>query len=146
MSSVMEYKGYVGSVEFSQEDAVFFGKTYYVYGRLWHRHVDDCLDMILDLHAKSGAGRILCEDNGDKGFLRKELMQRDCFARSYTEHENKFIKISTHLRKWWPHIVFLEGTDREYIRQILDYTEQAEHDDAPDSAACVCRHLERRRC
>ena len=41
-------------------------------------------------------------------------------------------------------IVFLrEGTDPEYIRQILDYTEAAEHDDAPDSAACVCRVLSR---
>ena len=31
----------------------------------------------------------------------------------------------------------------EYIDQILDYTENAEHDDAPDSAACVCRILEK---
>ena len=28
------------------------------------------------------------------------------------------------------------------IDQILDYTEQAEHDDAPDSAASVCRRLD----
>ena len=27
------------------------------------------------------------------------------------------------------------------MNQILDYTEQAEHDDAPDSAASLCRHL-----
>jgi hypothetical protein len=38
--------------------------------------------------------------------------------------------------------VFLEGTDPEYIDQILDYTENAEHDDAPDSAACICRILD----
>ena len=29
-----------------------------------------------------------------------------------------------------------------YINQILDYTEQAEHDDVPDSAASVCRRLD----
>jgi hypothetical protein len=52
---------------------------------------------------------------------------------------NKYIKITTFLRKWWPRIVFLEGTDPEYIDQILDYTE---HDDAADSAACVCRILD----
>ena len=39
-------------------------------------------------------------------------------------------------------IVFVRGTDAEYINQILDYTEQAEHDDAPDSAASVCRRLD----
>ena len=26
MSNTMEYKGYVGSVEFSEEDGIFFGK------------------------------------------------------------------------------------------------------------------------
>ena len=62
---------------------------------------------------------------------------------SYTESMNKFVKICTYLKKWWPRIVFLEGTDPEYIDQILDYTENAEHDDAPDSAACVCRILDK---
>ena len=27
MNNTMEYKGYVGSVEFSEEDALFFGKV-----------------------------------------------------------------------------------------------------------------------
>ena len=27
MNNTMEYKGYVGSVEFSEQDAVFFGKV-----------------------------------------------------------------------------------------------------------------------
>lgn len=35
--------------------------------------------------------------------------------------------------------LFVEGTDSDYINQILDYTENADHDDAPDSAACICR-------
>ena len=48
----------------------------------------------------------------------------------------------TKLKKWWPKIIFLEGTDHEYIDQILDFTEVAEHDDAPDRAATVCRTLQ----
>ena len=32
-------------------------------------------------------------------------------------------------------------TDQEYINQICDYTEDAEHDDAPDSAASCLRLL-----
>ena len=27
MSNIMEYKGYVGSVEFSEEDVLLYGKT-----------------------------------------------------------------------------------------------------------------------
>ena len=65
--------------------------------------------------------------------------------RLYAEKMNKYAKISSFLRKWWKHIVFLEGTDKAYIDQIMDYTEDAEHDDAPDSAACVCRILDRDR-
>ena len=33
----------------------------------------------------------------------------------------------------------MEGKDPEYIRQITDYFEDAEHDDAPDSAASLAR-------
>ena len=76
----------------------------------------------------------------DKGFLRKEIIDRDRYGKRYTEQQNKVIKISSYLRKWWPKIVFVRGTDAEYINQIMDYTEQAEHDDAPDSAAVSCRY------
>ena len=57
---------------------------------------------------------------------------------------NKHLKISTFLRKWWGNVVFLEGTDKSYIAQILSYTQDAEHDDAPDSAACVARYYDRK--
>ena len=117
------------------------GDTIYIYGRLWRKHVDDVLPIILKEADRLLCAPIYCESNGDKGFLMKEIRENDHYGKSYTETENKMIKISTHLRKWWPHIVFVEGTDPDYINQILDYTENAEHDDAPDSAACVCRIL-----
>lgn len=65
-------------------------------------------------------------------------------VRAYPEKMNKYLKISTYLRKWWGDVEILEGTDREYLSQIMDYTEDAEHDDAPDSAACICRILDRK--
>ena len=54
---------------------------------------------------------------------------------------NKHIKISTYLKAIWTDVCFMEGTDPEYIEQICDYTEDAEHDDAPDSASCLARLL-----
>ncbi len=116
----------------------------YLYGRLWHKHVDRVLDEIIAEAERLQCAPIYCEDNGDKGFLCKEIRRRGHFARKYTEGQNKVIKISSFLRKWWPNIVFLRGTDPDYISQIMDYTEQAEHDDAPDSAAAVCRVLDQR--
>ena len=115
----------------------------YLYGKLWHKAVDKVMDPIIEDAQRLMCEPIKCEKNGDKGFLIRELFERGAYASGYVESQNKFVKICTYLKKWWPRIVFLEGTDPEYIDQILDYTENAEHDDAPDSAACICRILER---
>ena len=111
----------------------------YLYGRMWQKHVDQCMAEIMAEAERLRCLPCYCEANGDKGFLVNELRKHDFYAKGYTESQNKFIKITTYLRKYWGKVVFLEGTDPEYVRQILDYTEQAEHDDAADSAACVCR-------
>ena len=113
----------------------------YVFGKLWHKHVSQCEDAIIRLKKQFRAGAIYSEDNADKGFLRKELQSKGEYALSYTEDMNKFLKISTYLLREWPNIVFVRGTDPEYIRQITEYNEEAEHDDAPDSLATCIRRL-----
>lgn len=120
------------------------GDKLYMYGKKWHGHVDTVLDYIIAESIRLRCGPIMCESNADKNFLVKEIQRSGYKARSYTENENKFIKISTYLRKWWDNIVWLEGTDMDYISEIMDYTEDAEHDDAPDSAACVARYYDKR--
>jgi hypothetical protein len=54
---------------------------------------------------------------------------------------NKYIKIVTFLKGEWKNVVFVKGTDEEYIDMILNYNEYAEHDDAPDSLASIIRKL-----
>ena len=114
---------------------------YYVLGKMWHKHVDDCLDEIFNYQKIFNAGRIACEDNGDKGYLGKELRKRGARTAVYHENMNKFLKITSYLKFAWGNIVFVQGTDPEYINQILDYTEDAEHDDAPDSLASLIRRM-----
>ena len=123
------------------------GDILYLYGRMWHNHVDTVLDGILADSERLQCAPVYCEDNADKGFLAKEIRQKkpSLPVRGYHEKENKYQKISEYLRKWWPNIRWLEGTDPDYLAQIMDYTEDAEHDDAPDSAACVCRLFDRKR-
>lgn len=120
------------------------GDTLYIYGRMWRAHVDTVTDAILAETDRLRCSPIYCETNGDKGYLSRELRRLGGETRPYSEHMNKYLKISTFLRKWWSRIVVLEGTDPAYLAQIMDYNEQAEHDDAPDSAACICRILDRR--
>ena len=121
------------------------GDTLYLYGRMWRTHVDAVMDTIIGEAQRLMCAPLYCEDNGDKGYLANEFRKRGLRAVTYHEKENKNIKISTFLRKWWGNIVWLKGTDEEYINEIMDYTEDAEHDDAPDSAACVCRYWDKRR-
>lgn len=117
------------------------GGKYYIYGRLWQKHVDDCLPEIIRLRKAFNAGIIYCERNADKGYLAKTLRERGERADTYHEKTNKFVKITSYLKSEWKNVVFITGTDAEYINQICDYTENAEHDDAPDSAASIVRKL-----
>lgn len=117
------------------------GGKYYIYGRLWQKHVDDCLPEIIRLRKAFNAGIIYSERNADKGYLAKALRDKGERADTYHEKTNKFVKITSYLKSEWKNVVFVAGTDAEYINQICDYTENAEHDDAPDSAASIVRKL-----
>lgn len=117
---------------------------YYIYGRLWRKHVDDVEDEIIELRRRFNAGQIFCEDNGDKGYLGKDLRRKGERVSIYHEDMNKILKITSYLKAEWRNVVFVAGTDQEYINQICDYNENAEHDDAPDSCASIIRKLWRR--
>ena len=117
------------------------GNIFYVYGRMWQKNIDDCLDEIQRLRAQFNAGKIYCEDNGDKGYLAKELRNRGERAIIYHENMHKFIKITTYLKAEWENVKFVAGTDKAFIDQICDYNENADHDDAADSLASQIRRL-----
>ncbi len=111
----------------------------YVFGKRWNKHVDDCLPMIYAHHKDLRAGTLHIETNGDKGYVAKKVQDNHLPVVPYHEKENKYIKISTYLRSNWSRIIFIDGTDMDYLNEILDYTENAEHDDAPDSLASLIR-------
>lgn len=114
------------------------------FGKRWNKHVDDCLSEIGIHHKLLRAGSVSCEKNADKGYLAKELRSLGFSVDAYSESMNKFVKVSTYLRSKWKNIIWLEETDPEYINEILDYSEFADHDDSPDSAASMLRKFETR--
>jgi predicted phage terminase large subunit-like protein len=114
---------------------------YYVLGKLWHKHVENCYDEIKQYYQRFMCGKLPIEDNGDKGFTARDLKKMGLRAYTYHESMNKHIKITTYLLAIWKDVIFVDGTDDEYIEQICDYNEDAEHDDAPDSAASLAREL-----
>lgn len=117
----------------------------YVYGRLWHKHIDDVQDEIKRLISQFNGGVMYCENNGDKGYLGKEFRRKGVRVSIYHENMNKFIKITSYLKACWRDVVFVAGTDEEYINQICDYNEHCEHDDAADSLSSIVRILWKRK-
>lgn len=115
------------------------GGKYYLYGKCWRKHVKECYGDIVRIYNNNLCSKLYNELNADKGYVARDLRSVGLKVVTYTESQNKYIKIATHLKAIWPDIVIVEGTDEEYLNMILDYTEDAEHDDAPDSASCLAR-------
>lgn len=119
----------------------YTGGKYYLYGRMKRAHVEDCYKDIQADYDRFLCGKLYNETNADKGMVGRDLKNLNCRVSLYHENMNKYLKIVTYLKAIWPDLVFVEGTDPEYIKQITDYFEDADHDDAPDNAACLARLL-----
>lgn len=103
-------------------------------GTPWHK--EDAISMMPNVKKYD------CYQTGLIGREKlEELRQKGLPTKLYSENTNKFIKIASYLKKEWSNIYFLEGTDVEYLDEILDYSETAAHDDCPDSAASIIRAL-----
>lgn len=135
-------------------DSAYYGEDYtawtivkehdgklYVYGKIRRKHVEDCYDEIINDYNRLLAQKILTETNADKGYVARDLKSKGLRVSTYAEKENKYIKIVTYLKGKWSDIIFTEGTDAEYIKQVTDFYEDAEHDDAPDSLASIIRAM-----
>ena len=63
MNNTMEYKGYVGSVEFSEADGVFFGKVQGIRSLISYEG-ETAEELIQDFHEAVDDYLVLCEEEG----------------------------------------------------------------------------------
>jgi hypothetical protein len=115
------------------------GENIYIYGKMKRAHVEECYPDIMETYETTCASKLYTEDNADKGFVAKDIRKMGARVTTYHESMNKYLKIVTYLKAIWPRLIFVEGTDPAFIDQICDYYEEAEHDDAPDTAASAAR-------
>lgn len=114
---------------------------YYLYGKMRRKNVEDCYSDIIADYDRFMCNKLYNESNADKGMVGRDLRKLGARIVLYPEKTNKHIKIVTFLKAIWKDLIFVEGTDKDYIDQICDYNENAEHDDAPDNAASLARIL-----
>lgn len=65
MKNTMEYRGYVGTVEFSEEDKVFFGKVLGIRSLLSYEGQNG-EDLINDFHGVIDDYLLMCQEQGIK--------------------------------------------------------------------------------
>jgi hypothetical protein len=112
----------------------------HVIGFLHEGHVQGWYETIEEKYRKYRCREILLETNSDKGYVARDLRGLGLSTRTYAERDNKAIKISTYLYGAWKDLIWDRETDAGYMNQILDYRPGGRsHDDAPDSAAVLCR-------
>ena len=69
----MEYKGYVGSVEFSEEDGIFFGKVMGIRSLISYEGTD-ARSLVEDFHGAVDDYLQLCEGQVRKKHTREALI------------------------------------------------------------------------
>ena len=87
MNNVMEYKGYVGSVEFSEKDGVFFGKVQGIKSLISYEGTN-AKELVSDFHEAVDDYLSLCEEEGTspetayKGSLNVRFKNADIHRRA----------------------------------------------------------------
>jgi hypothetical protein len=115
-------------------------------GLIWQEHIQRHIPEIVRLYRQYKCRGIICETNADKGYVAEELKKYNLSVISYSEKENKQIKIANYLLRSWNKLHWCPETSPEYMSQILDWTDDSNgHDDAPDSASSLQRYLDNRR-
>lgn len=65
MSNVLEYKGYIGSIEFSETDEVFFGKVQGIRSLISYEG-GSAKELVEDFHSAVDDYLALCEERGSQ--------------------------------------------------------------------------------
>ncbi len=103
MNNIMEYKGYVGSVEFSESDGLFFGKVQGIRSLISYEGTN-ATDLVADFHGAVDDYIALCADEGVapetayKGSLNVRFKNREThrqaaiYAITHGQSLNSFIE------------------------------------------------------
>lgn len=158
----------IKSPVFAHLDAAFEGKDWtaltigqmlpdgrvQVTGAAWPRHVELCEQDVVNLCRVYKVSRFTEERNGDKGYSLKAFQA--AFRKAglpitipkdekgnlgYQEVQNKHVKITSFLLKYWPDLVWDSECQEEYKSLVTGYREGEEPDDPPDSLASMLREF-----
>ena len=103
MNNIMQYKGYIGSVEFSEADGLFYGKVQGIRSLISYEGTN-ASELVSDFHKAVDDYLALCDERGDtpevayKGSLNVRFKNRDVhrqaaiYAFAHNQSLNSFIE------------------------------------------------------
>lgn len=103
MNNIMQYKGYVGSVEFSENDGIFYGKVQGIRSLISYEGTN-AAQLVSDFHEAVGDYLALCAEEGTtpetayKGSLNVRFKNSDIhrkaaiYAMTHDQSLNSFIE------------------------------------------------------
>jgi hypothetical protein len=118
-----------------------YGQGVAVHGRCWQKSWEHCIDDMAKDFAKFGVKRAAFETNctGEQPLtlLRNTLNCGVVGIRSNTNKHSRILAAAT-----FAHMIHLSRqSDKEFIKQTVQYEEKASNDDAPDSLASGLKWL-----
>jgi hypothetical protein len=115
-------------------------------GWIYPGNIKDWIPFVVQKMVAYGCDGLYMEENADRGYsadaFRKHpaVQNAHIWVTDYDERMKKDSKISTYLYEIWKDIEWDEaGMDKNYLEQVTDYMADQEPNDAPDSAASLCR-------
>lgn len=119
------------------------GEIFVVYGEVWKGEIDITYDRVCEILNKYQVSKLVLESNQAQGVLSYEFQKRKIFVKTVHNVTNKHFRICSNVKTAWSKVFFSRNVQTEYCQQILNYSESAKNDDAPDSLAGLITELEK---
>ncbi len=122
------------------------GKIYIVAGYCWKKQIDETYDIAEYLCNGFNVRTLIVEANQAQIAIAYEFNRRGLNVKTVYQFKNKHFRIVHFGKRYWDHIYFNDemlNTDdgREYMEQLLTYSELSKHDDVPDSLSGLVQYF-----
>lgn len=119
--------------------------AYVTGGYIWQGQIDVTYDRVEKLCKAHNVAKIVIEGNQAQKIIAYELRRRGFLVDIVTNSANKHLRIVNEVKVNWQNIRFTTAVEEKFLRQVTDYSELAEHDDAPDALSGLVKALGLRR-
>jgi len=108
---------------------------------LWNLYLPETYDKLEKLCKLHKVKKLWIENNAAQEAVVIEMKKRGINAEGTPSSHAKFIRIQNFVKMNWHLIRFSRKVENNFMKEVLAYSELAKHDDAPDSLACLIKHL-----